>query len=128
MSDKIESRVRRAQATRAKIRQLKAVRLTVHRSNKHIYAQVIDETASKVLASAPTAEKAVRAAVKGGGNVSRWCNNDFEGLVQKAKLATRQTDRAGFYAKAQEIVHEEAPWIPIAHSVRFDPVMKAVTG
>ncbi|MDQ6639373.1 MAG: ABC transporter substrate-binding protein, partial [Pseudomonadota bacterium] len=68
------------------------------------------------------------AAVKGGGNVSRWCNNDFESLVQKAKLATRQTDRAGFYAKAQEIAHEEAPWIPIAHSVRFDPVRKEVTG
>ena len=68
------------------------------------------------------------AAVKGGGNVARWCNKDFEKLVQKAKLATRQTDRAGFYAKAQEIAHEEAPWIPIAHSVRFDPVRKEVTG
>ena len=68
------------------------------------------------------------AAVKGGGNVARWCNNDFEKLIQKAKLATRQTDRAGFYAKAQEIAHEEAPWIPIAHSVRFDPVRKEVTG
>jgi large subunit ribosomal protein L18 len=69
MSDKIESRVRRAKATRAKIRQLKAVRLTVHRSNTHNYAQVIDATASKVLASASTAEKDVRAVVKGGGNV-----------------------------------------------------------
>jgi large subunit ribosomal protein L18 len=70
MSDKIESRVRRAKATRAKIRQLRAVRLTVHRSNAHIYAQVIDASASKVLASASTAEKDVRAAVKNGGNVS----------------------------------------------------------
>ena len=68
MSDKIEARVRRAKATRAKIAQLKAVRLTVHRSNSHIYAQVIDP-ASKVLASASTAEKEVRAAVKNGGNV-----------------------------------------------------------
>ena len=70
MSDKIESRVRRAKATRAKIRQLRAVRLTVHRSNAHIYAQVIDATASTVLASASTAEKEVRASVKKGGNVS----------------------------------------------------------
>ena len=70
MSDKIESRVRRAKATRAKIRQLRAVRLTVHRSNAHIYAQVIDATASKVLASASTAEKEVRASVKKGGSVS----------------------------------------------------------
>ena len=70
MSDKIESRVRRAKATRAKIRQMRAVRLTVHRSNAHIYAQVIDATASKVLASASTAEKDVRASLKSGGSVS----------------------------------------------------------
>jgi len=68
------------------------------------------------------------AAVKGGGNVARWCDKEFESLIQMAKLATRQGDRAGFYAKAQVIVHEEAPWIPIAHSVRFDPVRKEVTG
>ena len=68
------------------------------------------------------------AAVKGGGNVARWCNGGFEKLIQNAKLATRQADRAGFYGKAQEIVHEEAPWIPIAHSVRFDPIRKEVTG
>ena len=37
-------------------------------------------------------------------------------------------DRAGFYGRAQEVAHEEAPWIPIAHSVRFDPVRKEVIG
>jgi large subunit ribosomal protein L18 len=42
----------------------------VHRSNAHIYAQVIDATACKVLASASTAEKDVRASLKNGGNVS----------------------------------------------------------
>jgi large subunit ribosomal protein L18 len=70
MSDKIDARVRRAKATRAKIRQQRAVRLTVHRSNAHIYAQVIDATASKVLASASTAEKELRASLKNGGSVS----------------------------------------------------------
>jgi len=67
-------------------------------------------------------------AVKGGGNVARWCHKDFEDVVQKAKLATKQADRAALYMKAQEISHEEAPWIPIAHSVRFDPVRKEVSG
>jgi dipeptide transport system substrate-binding protein len=67
-------------------------------------------------------------AVKGGGNVSRWCNKDFEDLVQKAKGVTKQAERAALYEKAQAISHEEAPWIPIAHSVRFDPVRKGVTG
>jgi len=67
-------------------------------------------------------------AVKGGGNVSRWCNKAFEDLVQKAKTATKQAERAKYYEKAQEIVKEEAPWIPIAHSVRFTPVRKEVIG
>ncbi|MGZ9006289.1 MAG: 50S ribosomal protein L18, partial [Burkholderiales bacterium] len=49
MSNRNDARVRRAKATRAKIAELKAVRLTVHRSNTHIYAQVIDPTGSKVL-------------------------------------------------------------------------------
>src|ERR1043165_8956429 len=68
MSDKTEARQRRAKATRARIRQLRVVRLTVHRSNTHIYAQVIDPT-SKVLASASTAEKELRGSLKSGGNV-----------------------------------------------------------
>lgn len=67
-------------------------------------------------------------AVKGGGNVSRWCNKAFEDLVQKAKISTKQAERAKYYEKAQEIVKEEAPWIPIAHSVRFTPVRKEVVG
>ena len=67
-------------------------------------------------------------AVKGGGNVARWCHKDFEDAVQKAKGVTKQSDRAALYAKAQEIAKEEAPWITIAHSVRFDPIRKEVTG
>ena len=42
MLDKNQQRLRRARQTRAKIAELAAVRLTVHRSNSHIYAQVID--------------------------------------------------------------------------------------
>ncbi len=68
------------------------------------------------------------AAVKGGGNVARWCNKDFEDAIQKAKGVTKQADRAALYMKAQEIAKQEAPWITIAHSVRFDPVRKEVTG
>jgi dipeptide transport system substrate-binding protein len=68
------------------------------------------------------------AAVAGGGNVARWCNKEFEDLVQKAKGVTKQADRAALYEQAQLIVKEEAPWIPIAHSVRFDPLRKEVSG
>ena len=65
-------------------------------------------------------------AVKGGGNVSRWCNKDFEELFQKAKGTPRQAERAKLYEKAQEIVHDDMPQIPIAHSVRFTTVRKEV--
>ena len=67
-------------------------------------------------------------AVKGGGNLARWCNKDFEDLVQKAKGLTQQADRAALYEKAQVIAKDEAPWITIAHSVRFDPIRKEVIG
>lgn len=67
-------------------------------------------------------------AVKGGGNVARWCNKEFDELINKAKATPKQAERAAFYAKAQEIAKEEAPWITIAHSVRFDPVRKEVKG
>ena len=67
-------------------------------------------------------------AVKGGGNTARWCNKEFEDLIQKAKTTPKQADRTRFYLKAQEVFHEEAPWIPIAHSVVFTPVRKNVIG
>lgn len=65
-------------------------------------------------------------AVKGGGNVARWCNKEFEELTIKAAETPVQADRAALYKKAQVVQHEEAPWIPIAHSVRFDPVLQSV--
>jgi large subunit ribosomal protein L18 len=67
MLDKNQERLRRARQTRAKIAELKAVRLTVHRSNSHIYAQVIDASGAKVLACASTVEKDI--GIKNGGNV-----------------------------------------------------------
>jgi len=69
MYDKNHKRLRRARQTRAKISELRAVRLSVHRSNGHIYAQVIDASGAKVLASASTVEPEVRKNVKNGGNV-----------------------------------------------------------
>lgn len=67
-------------------------------------------------------------AVKGGGNVARWCNKEFEDLTIKATLIADPKERTKLYEQAQVIVKEEAPWIPIAHSVRFDPVRKEVKG
>ena len=68
MFNKKESRLRRARKTRAKIAELKAVRLCINRTNCHIYAQVISRCGGKVLASASTLDKDVRATVANGGN------------------------------------------------------------
>jgi large subunit ribosomal protein L18 len=98
MSYKTEARVRRSRATRAKIRQLNAVRLTVHRSNTHIYAQVIDASGSKVLAAASTAEKDVRSNVKYGGNIKAAAEIGRR-IAEKAKqLGISQVafDRSGY--------------------------------
>src|SRR4051794_37085723 len=67
-------------------------------------------------------------AVKGGGNTARWCNKQFEDLVVKAAQTPKQADRAKFYEQAQLVFKEEAPWITIAHSVRFDPIRRDVKG
>jgi large subunit ribosomal protein L18 len=65
---KKEARVRRARKTRVRIAEQRATRLTVNRSNSHIYAQIIAPTGDKVLASASTLEADVRKDVKNGGN------------------------------------------------------------
>ena len=56
MIDKKLARLRRARRSRAKIAELKAVRLAVHRTNSHIYAQVISACGTKVLTAASTLE------------------------------------------------------------------------
>lgn len=67
--DKKESRLRRARKTRAKIAELKAIRLCIHRSNSHIYAQVYSGCGTQVLAAASTVEADVRKQVPNGGNI-----------------------------------------------------------
>lgn len=61
MTDKKVARQRRAKRTRMKIRELGALRLCVHRTPRHIYAQVTTAEGDKVLASASTVEKELRA-------------------------------------------------------------------
>jgi large subunit ribosomal protein L18 len=68
MNAKNIARIRRARQTRIRIRENGAVRLTVHRSNEHIYAQITTPTGDKVLASASSLEKDVRGQLKNGGN------------------------------------------------------------
>jgi dipeptide transport system substrate-binding protein len=66
------------------------------------------------------------AAKPGGGSASKWCNQDFEALVQKALITTNLADRTKLYEQAQVIMHEEAPFVLIAHSVVFVPMRTSV--
>lgn len=98
MFEKKQARVRRARSTRAKIAELKTVRLTVYRSNGHIYAQVIDATGSKVLASASTAEKEMRKSAASGGNVAAAAVIGKR-IAERAKQAGVESvafDRSGY--------------------------------
>ena len=68
------------------------------------------------------------AARPGGGSASKWCNQDFDALLAKAVTLSDQGERAKLYEQAQVIMHQEAPFFLIAHSVTFQPMRKEVTG
>lgn len=96
--DKKQTRLRRARKTRARIAALKMVRLAVHRTNSHIYAQIIDATGGQVLASASTLEVDVRKDVANGGNAAAAALVGKR-IAEKAKAAgvTKVAfDRSGF--------------------------------
>ncbi len=98
MFDRNHQRLRRARQTRAKIAELAVVRLTVHRSNTHIYAQVIDAGGAKVLASASSIEKEVRGSLKSGGNVKAAAEvgRRIAERARKLGIVTVAFDRAGY--------------------------------
>jgi dipeptide transport system substrate-binding protein len=67
-----------------------------------------------------------QATVPGGSNSAKWCNKDFDAVVDKAKLVTDQGERTKLYRRAQEIMHDEAPIVPFAHSIVYEPMRKEV--
>jgi large subunit ribosomal protein L18 len=98
MSEKNLARLRRARQTRLKIREVGAVRLTVHRTNAHIYAQITSSAGDKVLVTASSVEKEVRAQLKQGGN-RKAAEVIGQRIAQKAKAKGIENvafDRAGY--------------------------------
>lgn len=61
-------------------------------------------------------------AANAGGNIAFWRNEEFNDLIVEAKQTFDQDRRAELYMQAQEIFHEEAPWVTLAHSVVTVPV------
>ncbi|MEA5445176.1 50S ribosomal protein L18 [Gammaproteobacteria bacterium AB-CW1] len=96
--DKKTARIRRARKARANIRGHKAHRLTVHRTPRHIYAQLIAPEGDKVLASASTVEADLRKSLKSTGNVEA-ATAVGKAIAEKAKAAGISEvafDRSGF--------------------------------
>ena len=94
---KKDRRIRRATRGRAKMREIGTARLTVHRSNCHIYAQVIDASGGKVLAAASTVEPEVRKGAR-GGNVKAAAEVGRR-IAERAKqlgIEAVAFDRAGY--------------------------------
>ncbi len=61
-------------------------------------------------------------------NYAYWKNAVFNELIIKAKESSDFEERVKLYRKAQEIFKEEAPWVPIAHSIVMVPMKKSVMG
>lgn len=98
MINKNQARLRRARKTRAKIAELKTVRLSVHRTNSHIYAQVISACGSTTLVAASSLEPEVRKDLANGGNVAAAAviGKLVAERALKAGIAEVAFDRSGF--------------------------------
>lgn len=96
MSDKKLSRLRRARRARAKIRELGATRLSIHRTPRHIYAQVIAGDGSKVLASASTLDKDLRSGKTGNADAAKAVGLLIAERAKAAGIIQVAFDRSGF--------------------------------
>jgi len=92
------SRLRRAKRARAKIRELLVPRLTVHKTPKHIYAQIMASEEARVVAYASSLEKDFRAESGQGGNVEA-AKTVGKTIAERGKAAGIEQvafDRSGF--------------------------------
>ncbi len=95
---KQDTRLRRARRGREKIKELAAMRLSVHRTPQHIYAQIFAAEGDKVLVAASTLQKDVRGELKATGNVEA-AKAVGRAIAERAKakgISKVAFDRSGF--------------------------------
>ena len=63
-----------------------------------------------------------------GNNFSKWCNPQFDKLVKAAKATTDVAERTKLYQEAQQLIKQQVPMTPIAHSTVYQPMRKNVEG
>ena len=96
MNDKKQARLRRARRSRVKIRKLGFDRLSVTRTPRHIYAQIIAADGSKVLASASTVEKDLRSGVTGNVDAAKRVGSLIAERAKAVGVASVAFDRSGY--------------------------------
>ena len=96
MIDKRTGRLRRAKRTRMKIRELGAARLTVYRSLRHIYAQLIAPDGGRVLAQASTLDESIRVGVTGNVDAARKVGTLIAERAKAAGCTRVAFDRSGY--------------------------------
>ncbi len=97
--DKKASRLRRARRTRARISASGSARLTVHRTPRHIYAQIIGDNGSDVVASASTVDKELRSQLNGATGNIEAATTVGKVMAERARAAGVESvafDRSGF--------------------------------
>jgi len=97
--DKKSSRLRRSRKARAKIRELGATRLTIHRTGRHMYAQIIAANGSEVLASASTLDGTTKSDIDGYTGNAASAALVGKQIAERAKAAGIESvafDRSGF--------------------------------
>ncbi|MEC7875903.1 MAG: 50S ribosomal protein L18 [Pseudomonadota bacterium] len=97
MSKKLD-RLRRAKKTRARIKKLGADRLCVHKTPRHVYAQVISSSSSKVIVSASSLDKEIKDKIKYSGNIeaATVVGGILAKRAKKAGIKKVAFDRSGF--------------------------------
>ncbi|MFO7787168.1 50S ribosomal protein L18 [Vreelandella utahensis] len=96
MSAKKESRLRRARKVRIKIRERGSNRLCVHRTPRHMYAQVTTADGSQVLAAASTLDKELRQGATGNVEAARQVGELIAERAKNAGIETVAFDRSGY--------------------------------
>jgi len=63
-----------------------------------------------------------------GNNISKWCDTAYDKLVKQAKATTDHAQRVALYQQAQQLLAQQLPISPIAHSTVYQPMRKSVQG
>lgn len=96
---KLDQTARRANRVRRAIKATGRLRLSVHRSSKQIYAQIIDDTQGETLVAASSLEKANREALKTGAN------------IEAAKAVGEQLAKKAVEKGISEVVFDRGPYM-----------------